>query len=154
MNIFPVLSLLSLLGLPLTEPSCPAVGRPVTDGNAITLLELNQPPCKVLSAGDVLKARVAYHIADAEQAGEGFAVSIKFQGTDPRMTFSVGQQGKGTDVTARQDTLKLTYSMAAIMQNPKLRRPITCYFYLHRNLGNGRSVVIAQTPPIMFRECQ
>jgi hypothetical protein len=154
MNLFSILPLLCLFGLPLAEPSRPAVERLALNDNTINLLELNQPPCKVLSAADVLTAKVAYHIADTEQSSEGFAVSIKFQGVDPRMTFAVGEQGKGTDVMARQDTLTLTYSMAAIMQNSRLRRPIMCYFYLHRNLGNGRSAVIAKTPPVMFKECQ
>ncbi|MBO2008822.1 hypothetical protein [Hymenobacter negativus] len=150
----PFLSLVSLLSLALLTPARPTVEPLITGDNSITLVKLNQPPCKTLSAADVLTAKVAYHIADAEQSADGFAVSIKFQGTDPHMTFSVGQQGKGTDVTARQDTLTLTYPMAAIMQNQRLQRPVTCYFYLHRNLGHGRSAVIARTPPIVFQNCQ
>ena len=58
-----------------------------------------------------------------------------------------------TPVTRRSDTLTLTYRMADIMHDTRLLRPVPCYFYLHRNLGKGRSTVIAQTPPKMFREC-
>ncbi len=132
---------------------------PTPEGNRIVLVKLNQPPCKSLSSDDIITARIAYRIAEAEQSADGFAVSIKFQGTDPRMTFSV-TRGRtstptpdGTAVTLRSDTLTLTYPMAAIMQDARLRRPITCYFYLHRNMGKGRSIVIARTPPIVFREC-
>jgi hypothetical protein len=102
----------------------------------------------------VLTAKVAYRVAEQQQSADGFAVSIKFQGTDPRLTFSAGPLGMGaTTVTKRRGTLTLSYPMAAIWQNPRLQRPITCYFYLHRNTGNGRSVVIARTPTIVFREC-
>jgi hypothetical protein len=69
------------------------------------------------------------------------------------MTFSDGRQGI-LAITARQDTVTITYPLAAIRHNAQLKRPITCYFYLHRNTGPGRSVVIAQTEPIVFRECQ
>lgn len=133
---------------------------PAPAGNDIRLLSLNQPPCKVLSAKDVITAKVAYRIADSEQSAEGFAVSIKFQGTDPRLTFSVVKGHGATPpppdpaVTLRSDTLTLTYRMIDIVQDRRLRQPITCYFYLHRNLGQGRSTVIARTPPIVFSECQ
>ena len=133
---------------------------PTPAGNYIQVLSLNQPPCKVLSAKDVLTAKIAYRIAESEQSAAGFAVSIKFQGVDPRYTFSVVRSFGATPpvpdtpVTRRSDTLTLSYRMADIMHDTRLLRPITCYFYLHRNLGKGRSTVIAQTPPKVFRECQ
>ena len=134
---------------------------PAQAGSHITLLSLNQPPCKVLSAKDVVTAKIAYHIADSEQSANGFAVSIKFQSTDPRATFSVGKRHYGPlpplpepVLTLRSDTLTLNYSMSDIMRSPKLQRPVTCYFYLHRNMEKGRSTVIAKTPPIVFTECQ
>jgi hypothetical protein len=129
-------------------------------GNHIKVLSINKPPCKVLSAKEVIRAKIVYRIAATEQSPEGFAVSIKFQGNDPRFTFSaVKSRGAtpprpDTPLALRSDTLTLTYSMADILQDTRLMRPITCYFYLHRNLGNGRSTVIAQTPPIVFSECQ
>ena len=128
-----------------------------TNGNSIKLLELNQPPCSVPTQQSVITAKLAYHIAEQEQSDYGFEVSIKFQGTDPRMTFSVGNSmgnAGNTKVTSKSDTLTLKYPMAAILNNPRLRRPITCYFYLHRNTEPGRSTVIAKTPPIVFAECQ
>jgi hypothetical protein len=120
--------------------------------NSITLLVLNQPPCTMPSAKSVLKAKLAYVIAEQEQSEYGFAVSIKFQSVDPRMTFSSGTQGV-IPVTVRHDTLTLEYPLAKIWANEKLRRPLTCYLYLHRNTAPGRSTVIAQTPPIVFKEC-
>jgi hypothetical protein len=92
-------------------------------------------------------------LAKTEQSTEGFAVSIKFQSTNPGMTFSDGNQGIVT-LTARHDTVIVTYPIAAIRRNNQLQRPLTCYFYLHRNLGAGRSVVLAKTAPIIFQECQ
>lgn len=158
MNLFLIPA--GMLAFALTNWSTVHAQTPAPTGSHITVLSLNQPPCKVLSAKDVIRAQIAYRIAETEQSTEGFAVSIKFQGTDPRFTFSVSR-GHGampppaaTTVTLRSDTLTLTYSMADIMQDTRLRRPITCYFYLHRNLGQGRSTVIALTPPIIFRECQ
>ncbi|SFQ23586.1 hypothetical protein [Hymenobacter arizonensis] len=121
-------------------------------GNAITLLTLNQPPCTTLTPKSVIRAKLAYHLAEAEQSEYGFAVSIKFQSTDPRMTFSDGTLGVAT-ITARHDTLTLSYPVAAIRRNDRLKRPVTCYFYLHRNTAPGRSVVLAQTEPIVFQEC-
>jgi hypothetical protein len=121
--------------------------------NSITLLKLNQPPCATLTPQSVLRAKVAYHLADAEQSEYGFAVSIKFQSTDPRRTFSNGREGIAT-VTQRTDTLTITYPMAALRQSAQLQRPVTCFFYLHRYTNAGRSVVLAKTPPITFQECQ
>ncbi|MFC6226108.1 hypothetical protein ACFP2F_22890 [Hymenobacter artigasi] len=125
----------------------------VPPGNAIALLALNQPPCATLTPQSVIRAKLAYHLADAEQSAYGFAVSIKFQSTTPRMTFSDGVQGQAT-VTARHDTLTLSYPVAAIRHNDRLQRPVTCYFYLHRNTAPGRSVVLAKTEAITFQECQ
>ncbi|MDB5268687.1 MAG: hypothetical protein JWP58_1727 [Hymenobacter sp.] len=122
-------------------------------GNAITLLTLNQPPCATLTEKSVIRAKLAYHLADAEQSAYGFSVSIKFQSTNPRMTFSDGVQGQAT-VTARHDTLTLEYPVAAIRRNDRLQRPVTCYFYLHRYMAPGRSVVLAKTGAITFQECQ
>ncbi|MCB2408705.1 hypothetical protein [Hymenobacter lucidus] len=122
-------------------------------GNSITLLALNQPPCATLSKESVVTAKLAYQLADTEQAAEGYEVSIKFQSTNPKLTFSSTQLGQAR-LTARHDTLTITYPVAAVWNNPKLLRPLTCYFYLHRNLGNGRSTVIAKTPPVVFIECQ
>jgi len=121
--------------------------------NTIKLLTLNQPPCSMPSSESTITAKLAYLIAEQEQSEQGFSVSIKFQGVDPRMTFSVGTQGNLT-VKSKQDTLTLTYPMAAIWSNPRLKRPLTCYFYLHRYTTPNRSVVIAKTPPIVFQECQ
>jgi hypothetical protein len=96
---------------------------------------------------------LTYQLGEQEQSEHGFAVSIKFATTDPRRTFSLDQGGQQA-VTQRHDTLTLHYQMNRIWSNPQLKRPITCYFYLHRNTGNGRSTVIARTPPIVFQECQ
>jgi hypothetical protein len=132
--------------------SWPVVAQ--TPASTIRLVALNQPPCATLTPQSVLTAKVAYQIAAQEQSPYGFAVSIKFQGTDPRMTFSHGRAA-GEEIVSRNDTLTITYPMAAIMQDTRLRRPITCYFYLHRNTSaEGRSTVIAHTPPIVFQECQ
>ncbi|TGE04833.1 hypothetical protein [Hymenobacter fodinae] len=69
------------------------------------------------------------------------------------MTFSDGRAGEVT-VKCKQDTLTLSYPMSALRQNAMLKRPITCYFYLHRNTAPGRSTVIAKTDPVIFQECQ
>lgn len=122
-------------------------------GNAIALLALNQPPCTTLTPQSVIRAKLSYHLAEAEQSPDGFAVSIKFQSTTSGRTFSDGVQGQVT-VTARHDTLTLSYPVAALRRNDRLQRPVTCYFYLHRNTGPGRSVVLAQTAAITFQECQ
>jgi hypothetical protein len=129
------------------------LGAQTPAGNAIALLALNQPPCATLTPQSVIRAKLSYHLAPAEQSAYGFAVSIKFQSTNPRMTFSDGVQGQAV-VTARYDTLTLAYPVAAIRRNDRLQRPVTCYFYLHRNTGPGRSVVLAKTEAITFQECQ
>ena len=158
------LLLLALMGFTQRDTHTLAQTTPAT-GNKIMLLELNQPPCSIPTDKSIITAKLAYHIAEAEQSEIGFAVSIKFQGTDPRMTFSVGHYAGPTRpssneragevlVTSKTDTLTLKYSMAQILNNPRLRRPITCYFYLHRYTAPGRSEVIAKTPPIVFAECQ
>ncbi|WP_426058135.1 hypothetical protein [Hymenobacter sp. B1770] len=125
----------------------------VPSGNAIALLTLNQPPCTTLTPKAVIRAKLAYHLAETEQSDYGFAVSIKFQSTDPRMTFSDGDLGV-VAVTAHHNTLTLSYPVAAIRRNDRLKRPVTCYFYLHRNTAPGRSMVLAKTEPIVFQECQ
>jgi hypothetical protein len=139
------------IGLAGAVPNHPASQAPAA-GSSITLLELNQPPCTVPSAQSVFKAKVAYVIAAQEQSEYGFAVSIKFQSTDPRMTFSSGRQGI-ISVTKRNDTLTVEYPLASVWANSRLKRPLTCYFYLHRYTTPERSTVIAKTPPIVFKEC-
>lgn len=141
-----------LLAACLASATHPLAPRQATD-NSVTLLEVNQPPCTVPNAKSIVKIKFAYRIADSESAPEGYAVSVKFQSTTPRMTFSLGRQGY-TSVTSKQDTLSLEYPMATILQAQRLQRPINCFIYLHRNLGEGRSRVIAQTPAIVFQECQ
>ena len=147
---FTATAFVSLAGHGLRAQSA-SVAR--ADPSRITLLTLNQPPCVTLTPQSVLRAKVAYRIADGEQSAYGFAVSIKFQSTDPRRTFSDGQQGVVT-VTQRADTLTITYPLAALRQTAQLQRPITCFFYLHRYTDAGRSLVLAKTPPIRFEECQ
>jgi hypothetical protein len=121
--------------------------------NRITLLTLNQPPCATLQPTSVIRAKLVYNLAETEQSTDGFVIFIKFQRTNPRMTFSDERQGV-VAISARQDTVTLTYPIAAIRHNAQLKRPLTCYFYLHRNTGPGRNVVIAQTAPVIFQECQ
>ena len=142
---------LCLLTTGLTGAAHPIAPRQ-TPGNSVTLLELNQPPCTVPTAKSIIKIKFAYHLADSETVPEGYAVSVKFQSTSPRMTFSIGNQG-ATSITSKHDTITLEYPMARILRAPNLQRPITCFVYLHRNMGEGRSRVIAQTPPIVFQEC-
>ncbi|UOQ96962.1 hypothetical protein MUN81_17165 [Hymenobacter sp. 5317J-9] len=144
--------LCSLMGAALMASAPVGTARQEPDTNSIALLVLNQPPCTVPNSQSVFKAKVVYTIASREQSEQGFAVSIKFQSTDPRMTFSSGQQGD-ISVSSRHDTLTLEYPLARVWANPRLKRPLTCYFYLHRNTAPGRSTVIARTPPIVFREC-
>ncbi|TGD80252.1 hypothetical protein [Hymenobacter wooponensis] len=146
-----------LLAAGLTLSGISAFTTPAVDqgaeGSRIELLKLYQPPCTALTAQSVIKAKLAYRIADTVQAEYGFAVSIKFQSTRQGMTFSDGRVGEVT-VKAKRDTLILSYPMAAIRHNALLKRPITCYFYLHRNTAPGRSTVIAKTGPVVFQECQ
>ncbi|MBJ6108175.1 hypothetical protein JAO73_04070 [Hymenobacter sp. BT523] len=144
--------LCALLGAALMASAPVGAARQGPAPSSIELLVLNQPPCTVPTSQSVFKAKVVYTIAGPEQSEHGFAVSIKFQSTDPRMTFSSGQQGV-ISVSSRHDTLTVEYPLARIWANPRLKRPLTCYFYLHRNTAPGRSTVIAQTPPIVFREC-
>jgi hypothetical protein len=150
MNHVFLASLCTLAGLLSTTGFTP---QAPTAGSTIKLLALNQPPCATPSRESMIKAKLAYVIAAQEQGEEGFEISIKFQTPNPKMTFSSGPLGR-VKVSVRRDTLTLSYPMAAIWSNPQLKRPLTCYFYLHRNLGNGRSTVIAKTPPIQFSECQ
>lgn len=132
-----------------------ATSQQAGGGNKITLLALNQPPCSVPVRESVIKAKLAYQIAAQEQSEHGYEVSIKFQSTDPQRTFSTGPRGLGkVMLSTKNDTLTIRYPLEAVWNKPMLKRPITCYFYLHRNTGNGRSTVIAQTPAIVFRECQ
>ena len=144
------MALLGLAAPGLAQTSAPA---PTTEASRITLLELNQPPCTVPTARSVIKARLAYCLAPAEQSDYGFAVSIKFRGTTPGLTYSKGRLGQ-VAITQRADTLTIEYPLAEILGDARLSHPITCYFYLHRNLAPGRSRVIAKTPPIIFKECQ
>ncbi|TGE28240.1 hypothetical protein [Hymenobacter metallicola] len=146
-------TLVALLLMGFAAPQGPTAPQTAEAGSTIKLLALNQPPCATLSRESVVTAKLRYQLAPQEQSAEGFVVSIKFQSTNPKMTFSSTQLGR-VKLTQRADTLTLRYPMAAVWNNPQLRRPLTCYFYLHRNLGNGRSTVIAQTPPIVFTECQ
>ncbi|TFZ65596.1 hypothetical protein E4631_15350 [Hymenobacter sp. UV11] len=121
--------------------------------STITLLVLNQAPCTVPTPRTVIQAKLAYHLAAGEQSDYGFAVSIKFQTTTPGRTYSEGELGI-REITRRSDTLTIRYPLAAVWADARLRRPITCYFYLHRNTAPGRSRVVAQTPAIIFQECQ
>ncbi|GAB2940734.1 hypothetical protein GCM10027048_01400 [Hymenobacter coalescens] len=147
--------LLPALGsLPFHDAGSPASRQaPAANGNNITLLALNQPPCATPSRQAVLVAKLAYRIAAAEQSEQGFAVSIKFQTTEAGRTFSSGPQGH-VFVAQGSDTLTLRYPVAAVWNHPRLKRPLTCYFYLHRYTAPGRSTVIAQTPAVVFAECQ
>ncbi|OON66992.1 hypothetical protein B0919_20660 [Hymenobacter sp. CRA2] len=126
---------------------------PATGANTIKLLTLNQPPCATPSAKAVLVAKVAYHLTEQEKSAYGYSVSIKFQSTDRRRTFSEGRMGH-VAATKATDTLVIRYPLAAVWSRPDLKRPITCYFYLHRNAAQGRSLVIASTPAVVFTECQ
>jgi hypothetical protein len=139
----------------LARPGAAQTGAPVppAEVSRITLLKLNQPPCTVLNARSVIRARLAYHLAPAEQSAYGFAVSVKFQGTRPGLTYSKGPLDQIT-IKQRSDTLTITYPVAKLWGDTRLSHPITCYFYLHRNLAPGRSRVIAKTPPVIFQECQ
>jgi hypothetical protein len=159
------LLILALMGFTQRDTTLVQTQTTPASANKITLLALNQPPCSVPTEKSIITARLAYHIAEQEQSEHGFAVSIKFQGTDPKMTFSVGRYTGSAQPTSREragevtvisktDTLTLKYAMAQILNNPRLRRPITCYFYLHRYTAPGHSEVIAKTPPIIFAECQ
>ncbi|NML64327.1 hypothetical protein HHL22_03825 [Hymenobacter sp. RP-2-7] len=139
--------LLLLSGIRSTWAQVPA------NTNRVTLLALNQPPCTVPAASAVLTFKLAYQLAEAEQSAYGFAVSVKFQSTDPNRTFSIGREGQ-TTITARHDTLTITYPMAAVARVPGLLHPVTCYLYLHRYTAPGRSTVLAKTPPIVFQNCQ
>lgn len=146
--------LVGVAGLGLAAPATAQSGPgPAPAASTITLLHLNQPPCATPSARTVIKAKLAYTIAPGEQSDYGFAVSIKFQGATPGRTFSNGQLGQ-VAVTQRADTLTITYPLAQVLGSPQLGRPITYYFYLHRNTAPGRSRVIAQTPPLTLQECQ
>ncbi|MDO7886268.1 hypothetical protein [Hymenobacter cheonanensis] len=143
-----VCSCLALPGLAQTGAATPG-----SEASTLTLLRLNQPPCAVPTARSVIKARLAYRLAAGEQSDYGFAVSIKFREVTPGHTFSKGRPGQ-VSITQRADTLTIEYPMAAILADTRLSHPVTCYFYLHRNTAPGRSRVIAQTPPIIFKECQ
>ncbi|RAK70445.1 hypothetical protein [Hymenobacter edaphi] len=147
--LLPVFRLLAypLIALLRPEPAPPPL---VAEGNKLRLLSLDRPAC--LKPASLLTAKLAYRLGPREQSAYGYTVSIKFATTNPGRTFSRGLDGERA-VTQRRDTLTLSYSMTQVLGNASLKRPITCYFYLHRNTSATSSEVIASTPPIVLPEC-
>ena len=117
----------------------------------IEILKLSPQAESVLTSQDTITASLQIAIAGGIQSDFGFSVSIKFASKIEGQTFSTGENSSITLGTKTGNVI-LEYPISQIWSNTNLKRPISCYFYLHQMTSETASKVIARTAEIKYNE--
>lgn len=124
-----------------------------TIGNVISIRSLLPTLKDNFSKSSTISAQLNYAIAEEEKSDYGFEISIKFVSTQNNTTFSMTTDSSNVPVSEKEGTVTINYPMEIIWDNPRLKHPVTCMFYLHKKTSSsGNSTVIAKTIPITFYE--
>src|SRR5213593_3423258 len=106
---------------------------------SIDVVSLTPEAGSSVDRNTVITVELRYSIDNFQTKQNRYAVSINFQKRDSRTsTFSSGP-GDAVVLKEASGTVTLTYPLESIWDNPKLRKPVVVYFYLHERTGRHQS---------------
>jgi len=99
----------------------------------------------------VIKAELRFSIANFQYKKNRYYISIQFMDSNTRAsTFSDGEENT-VQIEEQTGTVHMKYPLNIVWSNPKLRKPVTFYFFLHERTGRNVSVVLEQTEEIVYK---
>ncbi|OON68480.1 hypothetical protein B0919_12595 [Hymenobacter sp. CRA2] len=137
---------------PRSAPAAPQAAATVTKPT-IEILSLNPAAGSQLSAASTIRARLAYTVPAADTATYGYSLFVQFATTlaDGR-TVGAPTSGSLPKLTPGSGTLDVVTSLDRVWNNPVIKHPLTCSYYLVKYTSAHRSTVVARTEPITFAE--
>ena len=99
----------------------------------------------------VIKAELRFSIANFQRKKNRYSISIQFMDSSTRAsTFSSGEANTA-QILEPSGTVHMEYPINAVWDDPKLRKPVTFYFFLLERTGRNVSTVLDQTEEIVYQ---
>jgi len=149
MSSFRTLRLTSMLSLVLISVVFAGMPNPKSEGS-IELISLTPEAGSTVDRQSTIVAQLRFTIDNFKDKKDRYRISINFQDRNTRAaTFSKGPGGMIT-LDQASGTVTLEYPLDRIWDDPKLRKPLRVYFYLHERTGKNETVVLDMTDAIEF----
>jgi hypothetical protein len=143
LSLTSILSLVTLCTISAGPPRSKSAG-------SIELTSLTPEAGSTVDRSSVITAQLRFAIDNFRKNQDRYQISVKFQSIESRaVTFSKGPE----DVVMlgdRSGSITMVYPLHRVWDDPKLRKPIVMYFYLHERTGKRDTVVLDKTEEIRF----
>ena len=99
----------------------------------------------------VIKAELRFSIVNFQNKKNRYSISIQFMDNSTRAsTFSDGDMNT-VHIEKESGTVHMEYPLNTVWDNPKLRKPVTFYFFLLERTGRNVSAVLEQTEETVYQ---
>lgn len=149
MASFRTLRLTSMMSLVMISVVFAGMRHPKSEGS-IELISLTPEAGSPVDRQSTITAQLRFTIDNFKDKKDRYRISINFQDRNSRA--STFRKGPGGMITLDQasGTVTLEYPLDRIWDDPKLRKPLRVYFYLHERTGKQETVVLDKTDEIQF----
>ncbi len=149
MSSFRKLSLAPMLSIVMICMVFAGMPKPKSEGS-IELVSLTPEAGSSVDRESIITAQLRFTIDNFKFKKDRYQVSINFQDRDSRAaTFSKGP-GDMIMLEEASGTITLVYQLDRVWDDPRLRKPLVVYFYLHERTGKRETVVLDSTGEIQF----
>jgi hypothetical protein len=146
---FRTLTIVAMQSLVMVCMVFAAMPKPKSAGS-IELISLTPEGGSSVDRGSTITAQLRFTIDNFKDKKDRYKVSINFQERESRAaTFSKGP-GDMIALIEATGTITLAYPLDRIWDDPRLRKPLVVYFYLHEHTGKRETVVLDTTDGIPF----
>jgi hypothetical protein len=116
---------------------------------SIELVSLTPDAGSSVGPKSIIIAQLKFSISNFKKSKDRYHISINFQSKSRASTFS---KGPGGSIVLQEASglVTITYPLERVWDDPKLRKPVVVYFYLHEQTGRRETVVLDSTDPVQF----
>jgi len=145
MQVRPIARALALLAFAAGCASSPPPSTAV-----VTVGGLTPPAGSPVQQSTVVEATVAFTIDKFQQQADTYYLVTQFQAADGTSFNHSPRLADHSILTAAQGSVLVSYPLARVWGDPRLKKPIRFWFELIAKIGPNDSVVIGRSAPVDY----
>ena len=138
-------SALALLALAVGCASSPKPSTAVVTVSAIT-----PPAGSQVDQSTVFEATVGFTIANFQLQADTYYLVTQFQAADGTSFNHSARLADHSILTAAQGSVIVSYPLARVWSDPRIKKPIRLWFQLVAKIGPNDSVVVGRSAPVDY----
>ena len=144
--------LIFLLVATLTACATGGSGAQDASTSEVVVIAITPPAGSEVQQASVIEATVQFTIAKFKLKGDTYYLLTQFEGTNGSAVESESERRLADHpiLTAAKGSVVVTYPLASVWANAKLRKPLEVWFCVVEKVGPNDSVIIGRTAPIEY----